>query len=92
MTGDKRRSLKNPTSADDETREIDGRTRSESGDADSVYHVRGALTDQRWREQRSAEKQTPFLFCSQQVEAKENSGKIQQTSLEGGAKCTRHKF
>ncbi|KAI5639513.1 7 transmembrane receptor (rhodopsin family) domain-containing protein [Phthorimaea operculella] len=32
----------------DETREIDGRARSESGDADSVYHVRGALHDGRW--------------------------------------------
>lgn len=34
----------------DETREVDGRARSESGDADSVYHVRGALHDARWKE------------------------------------------
>ncbi|KAI8421950.1 hypothetical protein MSG28_009858, partial [Choristoneura fumiferana] len=38
----------------DETKEVDGRTRSESGDADSVYHVRGTLHDAKWKEQQNA--------------------------------------
>ncbi|XP_048485350.1 muscarinic acetylcholine receptor DM1 [Plutella xylostella] len=54
LQGGKKHDSSKRSNSSDETREIDGRTRSESGDADSVYHVRGALTDQRWREQGGA--------------------------------------
>lgn len=45
----------------DETREVDGRARSESGDADSVYHVRGALHDQRWRDNQVRSLRSSYL-------------------------------
>ncbi|CAK1585683.1 unnamed protein product [Parnassius mnemosyne] len=50
LQGGKKHDSSKRSNSSDETREVDGRARSESGDADSVYHVRGALHDQRWRD------------------------------------------
>ncbi|XP_050348620.1 muscarinic acetylcholine receptor DM1 [Nymphalis io] len=59
LQGGKKHDSSKRSNSSDETREVDGRTRSESGDADSVYHVRGALHDTRWREHQTASSRRP---------------------------------
>ncbi|XP_063381632.1 muscarinic acetylcholine receptor DM1 isoform X2 [Cydia fagiglandana] len=54
LQGGKKHDSSKRSNSSDETKEVDGRARSESGDADSVYHVRGALHDSRWKEQQNA--------------------------------------
>ncbi|KPI95886.1 Muscarinic acetylcholine receptor DM1 [Papilio xuthus] len=54
LQGGKKHDSSKRSNSSDETREVDGRARSESGDADSVYHVRGALHDTRWRDHQVA--------------------------------------
>ncbi|KAL0830812.1 hypothetical protein ABMA28_002930 [Loxostege sticticalis] len=59
LQGGKKHDSSKRSNSSDETREIDGRARSESGDADSVYHVRGALHDSRWRDHQSSSSRRP---------------------------------
>ncbi|XP_073955433.1 LOW QUALITY PROTEIN: muscarinic Acetylcholine Receptor, A-type [Choristoneura fumiferana] len=54
LQGGKKHDSSKRSNSSDETKEVDGRTRSESGDADSVYHVRGTLHDAKWKEQQNA--------------------------------------
>ncbi|XP_045522740.1 muscarinic acetylcholine receptor DM1 [Pieris brassicae] len=57
LQGGKKHDSSKRSNSSDETREIDARARSESGDVDSVYHVRGAL-DPRWRDFQSGKCQS----------------------------------
>ncbi|KAG6440783.1 hypothetical protein O3G_MSEX001533 [Manduca sexta] len=59
LQGGKKHDSSKRSNSSDETREVDGRARSESGDADSVYHVRGALHENRWRQNQSSSSRRP---------------------------------